>query len=333
MSNKIKKTVSLLTLFSLLFGMTGLLSSCNDKKKIERKSDTEYVILMISDTHIENNASYYKKLFKTMDDLMTISSPDFVVMAGDLTHIDENDAAFKTFAEKMEGYQVPWTFTFGNHDAMGSAWTKKDIADYLESLDYCQFKKGDEDVYGYGNQYFNVTDKNGKVIQTIFTMDTSGPEGGTHAIEESQLDWYRRSVIKIATDVNGDPNVVVPSILFAHIPMQEYIQAYSTAKKNGTVLHGKRKEKECPAAEADQLFETLREVGSTTAYYCGHEHKNNYSVEWDGIRLSYNETMRHEFYIPSRGGLVINVKSDGKVTQQNIRRSLASSIYHISEEY
>ncbi len=334
MRKKGGRVISLLCVVALLFGVVGTLAGCSEKDKVVKRSDdTEFVILMLSDTHIENKEGYYKRLFRTMDDLVGMASPDFVIMAGDLTHIDENDVAFQRFAEKMESYRIPWTFTFANHDASGKNWTKEDIADYLESLEYCQFCKGDEDVYGYGNQYFNVTDKNGNVIQTIFTIDTSGPVDGTHHVESSQIDWYRRSVAEIATEVNGDPNKVVPSIMFAHIPMKEYKEAYDTASKNKTIIHGKRREKECPDGTDDELYETICELGSTSAYYCGHEHKNNYAVEWGGIRFSYNETMRHVFYIPSRGGLVINVKSDGKVTQQNIRRSLVSRNYKISEEY
>lgn len=332
-----KKNLTKAMIFTLALTMissVGLTLAGCTKKEVKRADDTAYVILMLTDIHLEDDKNYQKRAFRTMDELVKLSKPDFIIVTGDVNEVfDCNDKIFTVFGEKMESYKTPWTFTFGNHDAQGSAWSKKDIADYLESLEYCRFQKGSDDVYGYGNNYFNVTDENGKIIQTIFTLDTSGPESGTHFVEQSQIDWYKNAVREIAVEANGDPTATVPSIMFTHIPMREYKEAYDEAKKNKTIVHGKRREKECPDETEDDLLETLVSVGSTTAYYCGHEHKNNYVVYKDGIRLSYGETCRHTWYIPTRGGLVINVKKDGKVTQQNIRRSLMTRIYNISEEY
>lgn len=332
MKNNFKKIFCFAIALSSFLSLTLSLTGCTPKKAI-RADDTEYVVLMISDLHLEDSENYQKRAFRTVDELVELSKPDFIIVTGDVTHVDRNDKIFSAFGEKMESYKIPWTFTFGNHDAEGSAWSKEQIADHLESLEYCKFQKGSDDVYGYGNNYFNVTDKNGKIIQTIFTIDTSGPESGTHHVEQSQIDWYVNAVRTVATEANGDPSKVVPSVMFAHIPMQEYREAYETAKKSGKVIYGKRKEKECPDATEDELFETIVALKSTKAYYCGHEHKNNYVVEKDGIRLTYTETCRHKLYLPTRGGLIVNIKKDGTVTQQNVRRSLLSHSYKITDEY
>ena len=333
MKKKFYKISSRALIATLLFSVAFSFAGCT-QKTVARADDTEYVILMLTDLHLEDDKNYQKRAFRTMDELVELSKPDFIIVTGDVNDVfDCNDKIFTAFGEKMESYEIPWTFTFGNHDAQGSAWSKKDIADYLESLRYCKFEKGPDDVYGYGNNYFNVTDENGKIIQTIFTIDTSGPETGTHPVDKSQIDWYKGAVRDIAVEANGDPSKVVPSIMFTHIPMREYKEAYDEAKKNKKIVYGKRREKECPDENEDELLETIVSLGSTTAYYCGHEHKNNYVVYKDGIRLSYGETCRHKSYIPSRGGLIVNVKKDGRVTQQNVRRSSASRIYKISEEY
>lgn len=327
------KTVSRTLIAALFSSIVFSFAGCT-QKAVVKADDTAYVILMMTDLHLEDDEGYQKRAFRTMDELVDISEPDLIIVTGDVNDVfDRNDKIFKAFGEKMESYKIPWTFTFGNHDAQGSAWSKKDIADYLESLSYCKFEKGPEDVYGYGNNFFNVTDENGKIIQTIFTIDTSGPEAGTHFVERSQIDWYTSAVRNIAVEVNGDPSKVVPSVMFSHIPMREYKEAYDEAEKNKEIVYGKRREKECPDDTEDELLETIVSLGSTKAYYCGHEHKNNYVVYKDGIRLSYGETCRHKWYIPSRGGLIVNVKKDGSITQQNVRRSSASRIYKISKEY
>ena len=312
---------------------------CSAKDSIVRAENTEYVILMLTDLHLYvGQRSYVKRVFKTIDRLVAKSNPDFIIVTGDVMNSKENnDEVFRSFAEKMESYKIPWTYSFGNHDVGGSVWSKEDIANYLESLEYCKFEKGPENVYGYGNNYFPITDKNGKIIQTIFTIDTSGTgnpdDEDTHAVDQSQIDWYTDSVREIAILANGNADSPVPSIMFSHIPMSEYREAYDQAIQNNAVVYGKRREKECPASQEDELLETIVRLHSTKAYYCGHEHTNNYVVNKDGIRLSYGETCKHKAYIGGKGGLVINIKNDGTVTQQNIRRSSLSAVFKISKEY
>ena len=36
-----------------------------------------------------------------------------------------------------------------------------------------------------------------------------------------------------------------------------------------------------------KMFETAKELGSTTGFFCGHDHYNNLSVAYQGIRLTY----------------------------------------------
>lgn len=319
----------------VLFSVVG----CSANESVARAEDTEYVILMLTDLHFyEGQQNYAKRVFKTIDRLVAKSNPDFIVVTGDVMNSnDNNDVVFRAFGEKMESYKIPWTFSFGNHDIGGNVWTKSDVADYLQGLEYCQFEKGPEDVYGYGNNYFLVYDREGKIIQTIFTIDTSGTgnagESDTHAVDQSQIDWYTASVREIATLANGDPDRPVPSIMFSHVPMSEYKDAYDQAVVNKEVVYGKRREKECPAADEDMLLETIVELRSTIAYYCGHDHTNDYVVTKDGIRLSYGVTCKHKTYIPTKGGLVINIKKDGSITQYNISRSSITGIYKTSKEH
>ena len=35
----------------------------------------------------------------------------------------------------------------------------------------------------------------------------------------------------------------------------------------------------------DQLFETMQELGSTDSTFCGHDHYNNFSLNYKGIKL------------------------------------------------
>ena len=49
-----------------------------------------------------------------------------------------------------------------------------------------------------------------------------------------------------------------------------------------------KNEKKVAASEyPSKLFDTALELGSTKGFFCGHDHYNNLSVEYKGIRLTY----------------------------------------------
>ena len=46
-------------------------------------------------------------------------------------------------------------------------------------------------------------------------------------------------------------------------------------------------DKICCSTCHSKLFDTAVELGSTKAMFCGHDHYNNQSLEYKGIRLTY----------------------------------------------
>lgn len=65
------------------------------------------------------------------------------------------------------------------------------------------------------------------------------------------------------------------------------------------------------------MFETILELGSTKAVFFGHDHRNNFSVEYKGIRLTYGMSVDYLAYPgiykegAQRGCTVITYKPDG----------------------
>lgn len=310
-------------------------------KDYERADDTVYSVLQVTDVHILNNEKKDAKAFKTITAMVEASKPDMIVVTGDVTSEKENFTAFKTFCTFMEEFNIPWAFVFGNHEGLDIAYEpgevldpekiadKQTLSDYLESLDNCIYERGDENVDGMGNYYYNVTDENGKVITSLIMMDSHSydeeNEGYDH-FHENQVEWYENTIKSIAKEVNGDETKVVPSLAFFHVPMQEYRTGYDEAKGTDKRLWGYRFEKEgCPAVD-DQMFEKMVELGSTKGCFAGHDHMNNYEVEYQGIRLAYGLSCDHNIYVvPLRGGKLIEIKEDGSFTTRALFRHRAMS--------
>jgi len=260
--------------------------------------DAACKVLQITDVHILNNAKKDQKAFRTITQMIEASRPDIIVVTGDITSEDENMRAFRTFGEFMESFKIPWGFVYGNHDAeTRRTHTKTQLSEYLESLEYCFFDRGPEDVDGEGNYYYNVTDDSGKIIMSLMMMDSNmyyrdpvtGQDDGYDCFHENQIAWYEKTIKSIAQNVNGDENQVVPSLAFFHIPMREYLTGY--------------------------------ELGSTKGCFAGHDHMNNYTVDYQGIRLAYGYSCDHNIYlVPQKGGKLIYIYPDGSFTQQGIYR-------------
>ena len=63
----------------------------------------------------------------------------------------------------------------------------------------------------------------------------------------------------------------------------------------------------------------MQELGSTDSVFCGHDHLNNFSVNYKGINLTYSYSVDYLAYIgikklgSQRGCTVINIAPDGSI--------------------
>lgn len=318
-------------------------------KDYKEADDTAYKILQITDVHILNDEKKDAKAFKTITEMVETTNPDMIILTGDLTSEKENFTAFKTGCAFLESFNIPWAFVFGNHEGLDIKYEENEVldpekiadrqtlSDYLESLPNCIYEAGDENADGMGNYYYNVKDDNGKVITSLIMMDSHSYDeenGGYDHFHDNQIEWYENTIKSIAKDVNGDESKVVPSLAFFHVPMQEYMTAYDEAKATDNLLWGFRfpKEDGTPAVD-DQMFEKMAELGSTKGCFAGHDHMNNYSVNYQGIRLTYGLSCDHNIYmVPVRGGILINIKNDGSFTTQHLIRHRGQSTVTIGKE-
>ena len=320
-------------------------------------TDRDFKVVQLTDVHIGAGFMSHGKDLKALNSvaaMVTAEKPDLVIVTGDIAYpvppqagTDDNLASAKMFANLMEKLGVYWTVTFGNHDTeIYSDYDRAEIADFYENggFKYCLFKSGPEDVDGYGNNIINIKNSKGEITQSIFTFDSHsylrhdilGFGHGYENIRESQVEWYRNCVEKLTAynkSVSDIKNPVPSSTAFFHIPLTEYQDAWYEYVKNDfkdtenvKFLHGVAGEGGIivfPGEGEDTLFETMLELGSTKGVFCGHDHENNFSIEYKGIQLSYGMSIDYLAYIgisrvgAQRGCKVITYSPDGSFTSQN----------------
>ncbi len=320
-------------------------------------TDRDFKVVQLTDVHIGAGfMSHFKdlKALNAVAAMVTAEKPDLVIVTGDIAYpvppqagTDDNLASAKMFASLMEKLGVYWTVTFGNHDTeIYSDYDRAEIAEFYENggFKYCLFKSGPEDVDGYGNNIINIKNSKGEITQSIFTFDSHsylrhdilGFGHGYENIRESQVEWYRNCVEELTAynkSVSNMKNPVPSSTAFFHIPLTEYRDAWYEYVKNDfkdtenvKFIHGVAGEDGVivfTGEGEDALFETMLELGSTKGIFCGHDHENNFSIEYKGIQLSYGMSIDYLAYIgiskvgAQRGCKVITYSPDGSFTSQN----------------
>lgn len=320
-------------------------------------TDEDFKVVQLTDIHIGAGWLSHNKDLKALNAvaaMVTAEKPDLVVITGDTAYpvpfqagTANNLTSAKMFATLMEQLGVYWVIAFGNHDTENySYYDRAEIASFYENsgFKYCLFKSGPEDVDGYGNSVINIKNSKGEITQSIFTFDSHsyiksdifGLGGNYDNIQESQVQWYRDCVKEFTEHnrtVSNMENPVPKSTAFFHIPLREYQDAwyeyvnndfkdtenvkhiYGVAGEGGIIVF--------PGVNEDSLFEAMVELGSTKAVFCGHDHENNFCVEYKGIRLTYGMSVDYLAYIgiskrgAQRGCAVITYSPDGSYVSKN----------------
>lgn len=316
-------------------------------------TDRDLKILQFSDIHIGGGIMSIfkdKKALNAVAAMITAEKPDLVVLTGDLVYpvpfqagTFNNGISSDIVITLMEQLGVYYTVCFGNHDSEAySDYTREQIADkYADpELKYSLFQKGPEDVDGYGNQVIKVKNSAGIVTNAYFVLDSHdyvpadmlGIRGMYDNIHENQVEWYKKNVLAIdAANKAIDPSYpMFSSLAFFHIPLKEYDDAWKEYRANGSkdtenvkYLGGgyyEDNEKVCCGVGDDNFFETVLELGSTKGLFCGHDHVNNASLEYKGVRLTYGMSVDYLAYIgidkkgAQRGCTVISLDKDGNLS-------------------
>lgn len=253
--------------------------------------------------------------------MITAEKPDLVIVTGDLAYpvpfqsgTFNNKSAAIVFSELMEALGVYWTMTFGNHDIeIYAYYSREDIADFYENsgFKYCIFKAGPDEIDGNCNNVIKVKNTDGIITNALISLDSHsyidsdifGAFNKYDNIHENQVQWYKAQInalnnenknAALNSSVEYDNSKPVQSLLFFHIPLVEYSDAWEAFKENGykntgdvEFIEGFKGEEECCGTGSDSLFEAALELGSTKAMFCGHDHINYYSLNYKGIVLSY----------------------------------------------
>ena len=315
-----------------------LVVSTDDKVIIQNTEDREFKIITFTDMHLDGkNETSYETISHLVENI-TKEKPDLVVLGGDNVTSAFNKKRANQLCEIFERLGVYWAPNLGNHEGDNS-WsiTRSEMVEIFSSYPHCLMLEGKEDIWGDGNYCVEILNADDTLMTTLFFMDTGDecdaetmaeynlPEGDTYndGVKANQIEWYREKVNE------GKQNYgEYPSILFVHIPLPQY----KTEAEKGNFLYGEKLENVCATEFESGLFDCLKEMGSTTAVFCGHDHLNTFGVELDGILLSYMQPSGYGSYTAEsrlgyeekdwlQGYMLLTIQQNGEFANEYHRNS------------
>ncbi|MBQ3520029.1 MAG: metallophosphoesterase [Clostridia bacterium] len=296
--------------------------------ELEKDPAKDFVVLNFADVQLDD-MEYYSGMGAESEAMMTKLveeiQPDLITLSGDNAWAT---LAYINLVEFVDSFGIPWAPVMGNHDGQGCIsefW----CAYLFDQAENCLWKFGPADM-GHGNYVINVTE-NGKVIHTLFMMDTHNNgtftdengntvEGYDH-LWNNQIEWYEWAVNGIAAEAGH----VVESTAIMHIPVYEMKTTWEKyydkendcftgpyAEGSFGVIH----ETPCPGAVNNHFMDTVLALGSTKNMIFGHDHVCNASFVYDGVRLSYGLKLGKACYYEEglQGGSTLTINSDGVAT-------------------
>lgn len=275
-----------------------------------------------------------ENLFQYMRSAVEKAEPDLILVVGDIIYGEFDDAgtSLECLIEELESYEVPWAPIYGNHEnesAKGAKWQNQQ----LENAEHCLFMKGDTD----GNGNYTIAIKQGDDIVRMFYMMDSNYCSNAYkptdnevitspGFTSNQIVWlYNR--MEALESVYGQ---AVSSTVCYHVPSKEFTQALEQytdqtsmftignevkAAEGADDFGSKRSgldEFTVPSYNGYSFLEILKKYSVDTVF-CGHVHKVNTSVMYEGIRWTVAlKTGKYDSHTASElGGTLMTFNSDG----------------------
>ena len=213
---------------------------------------------------------------------------------------------------------------YGNHDSEGAVSREEQQVIY-ESFDYCISKTGD-DLTGVGNYAIPLLGSNSNELKFVFWGLDSGTyiseedkinllpnvpvfEGHVNSpydyIHQDQIDWYASASAQIEEYTGG---VKVPGLMAFHMPLQETYTAWLDRENLGYT--GQKRDPVCASAYNSGLFDVICERGDIKAIINGHDHINDFMVNYKGVKLCYSSSFSTNTYnnVDMHGSRVFVIK-------------------------
>lgn len=281
-------------------------------------NDGKFKIMQIAD--VQEDVPLNPDTVKLIELAVEKEKPDLVVFTGDqiqgyspcyLQDAEKKaEICIDTFLEPLVKRNVPFVFTFGNHDDDCKV-SKSTQLEFYGKYDNC-VTPDDADRLDEGTFTVRIKSSDGKRdILALYLIDTGkkGTDGAYEPLSRARIEWLSQ-----AREKSG----YLPAMIFQHIPCPEF---YDVIKKvpfyTRGAVEGFRSRKgyyllekpekgefmgENPASPEvnNGEFDEIIKHNDIFALYVGHDHNNSFSRKLKGVTLGYTQGAGFNTYGPGK---------------------------------
>lgn len=253
--------------------------------ELKFNNNHKFKIVQFTDVHWVYNNPASDVAGERMAEVLDAEHPDLVVFTGDVIFSKPARLALDKALEAVVERGIPFAITWGNHDDEQDM-NRRELTEYVATKPHSLIATA-KGIPGTANYTLNIKSANGKQdAAAIYIFDSNAYSTlnsikGYGWIRHDQVEWYRKTSSALTSANGGTP---LPALAFFHIPLPEFHEA---VRSEGSFFVGTRKENACSPAINTGLGAAMLESGDVMGVFVGHDHVNDYVVDWNGILLGY----------------------------------------------
>lgn len=302
-----KKILAVMLSVLMMLSVVSLVAvAAEEEKTLQFGEDGKFTILQFAD--IQDGYPMMTITKKLLKDTIAKVQPDLIVLTGDnisggsTTTKVITRAAINEYMSIFEKAGIPTAAVFGNHDDESALADKDFQMSVYESYDcFVGYNEGDI-IPGVGTYNLPIMSSDGERIAFNIWMTDSGTYNSENDLDgyacttKEQIAWYVEKSNELKAANGGEPvyslnfqHIIVPNIFDALVECEEGTEE-SVPYGNGFVtlpegVEGHLHETPCPPNYSNGQFEAFVQQGDVLATVSGHDHKNDFVINHQGVDI------------------------------------------------
>ena len=307
------RKLNLVAVVCLVMALAAGQQATAQQQTLKFNNEGKFKIVQFTDIHWVYGSDNSKPARERIIEVLDAEKPDLVVLTGDVVTAKPAEKGLKEALAPIVERKIPFALTFGNHDEENDL-SRKEMLAVVQSLE-SNLTTTTDGITGVTNYVLPIkasSDDRAAAVLYVFDSNAYSTIKGLKGygwIEHDQIGWYKKTSAAYTAANGGTP---IPSLAFFHIPIPEYHEA---VQNESNFMVGTRKERACSAEVNSGLGTAMLAAGDVMATFVGHDHVNDYAVNWRGILLCYGRlTGGSTTYndIPKGNGARVIVLTEGK---------------------
>ncbi len=254
---------------------------------VQKQKDKDFVILNLADVQMCDLEDFFNRkiIYKEISYLIEQTKPNLITLTGDQTWSNENLISLKSLIGWLDSFKIPYAPVFGNHDygnTKNSAVAELNYCcELYEKGKYCLFNRGPSNLGTLVNYVINIMEEN-KIYKTLYMLDA----GYEDVITTQQIEWFKWNAEGIKQANGGE---YTSAMCFMHKPLPEYSVAYNKYRSGSAeaeAINDVHVHYSLSGTMQNGFFDAAKERGVLDVV-CGHQHGNNFTIKYNGVRLTF----------------------------------------------